>query len=208
MNSQATVARIQKVCARHFDVSVEAMKSPNRCRSIVRPRQIAMSLSRRITNQSLPEIGRRFGDRDHTTVLHAIRKIAELVEVDDVLKNDYEALQQEILEGVETTGSLESLAKQLAPIIAEEINLNFVIQIEQAKAKACKKKKVVMDTSELEPELLQAITCVAQNFTAYENACGTFGEKLRLERFIESFSHLRAIHREFENPKTHPEAKS
>ena len=208
MNSQPSIARIQKVCARRFGVSVKDMKSPNRSRSVARPRQMAMSLSRRLTGRSFPEIGRLFGGRDHTTVLHAIRKIADLVEVDDVLKNDFEALQQEILEGVETTGSLASLAKHLAPIIAEEINRNFIIQIEQFKAEACQEKEVVIVANEVEPELLQAISAAARAYEMYEDDKYTRGEPLSLQRFFNTFEKLREVHREFESPKTPRETKS
>lgn len=69
-----SIAVIQKVVARHFRVSVVDMQSQRRTAEVVLPRQVAMCLSKRLTLRSLPEIGRRFGGRDHTTVLHAVRK--------------------------------------------------------------------------------------------------------------------------------------
>jgi chromosomal replication initiator protein len=66
--------------------------SKRRSRSIARPRQVAMSLSKELTNHSLPEIGNAFGGRDHTTVLHACRKIKELREIDTDIREDYQNL--------------------------------------------------------------------------------------------------------------------
>lgn len=77
-----TVAEIQREVADLFVISVSEIKSDRRARHIVRPRQIAMYLSRELTPKSLPEIGRRFGDRDHTTVIHAIRTIERLITCD------------------------------------------------------------------------------------------------------------------------------
>ena len=85
---------IQKVVARHYDVSKNDLLSNRRTRVIVRPRQIAMYLSKQMTPRSLPEIGRRFGGRDHTTVLHAVRKIGELKEEDPKLSHEIELLQR------------------------------------------------------------------------------------------------------------------
>ncbi len=75
-------ANIQRVVAEHFKVSVHDILSARRTADIVRPRQIAMYLTKLLTLRSLPEIGRRFGGRDHTTALHAVRKIEALVERD------------------------------------------------------------------------------------------------------------------------------
>lgn len=84
---------IQKLVASHYNVSRADILSSRRTANVVRPRQIAMYLSKVLTLRSLPEIGRRFGGRDHTTVLHAVRKIEDLaskdhglVEVIDLLK--------------------------------------------------------------------------------------------------------------------------
>jgi chromosomal replication initiator protein len=68
--------------------------SPRRTRSIARPRQVAMFLSKRLTAKSLPEIGRRFGGRDHTTVIHAVRKIEELRSLDSQIAEDVELLRR------------------------------------------------------------------------------------------------------------------
>ncbi len=85
---------IQKVVARHYDVSKNDLLSNRRTRVIVRPRQIAMYLAKQMTPRSLPEIGRRFGGRDHTTVLHAVRKIGELKGEDPKLAHEIELLQR------------------------------------------------------------------------------------------------------------------
>lgn len=85
---------IQRVVARHFNVSKSDLLSSRRTRTIVRPRQIAMYLSKAMTPRSLPEIGRRFGGRDHTTVLHAVRKIEELIQGDRSLGDEIELLRK------------------------------------------------------------------------------------------------------------------
>jgi len=89
---------IQKVVARHYNVSKNDLLSNRRTRVIVRPRQIAMYLSKILTPRSLPEIGRRFGGRDHTTVLHAVRKIESLLAEDDKLSHEIELLKRLIHE--------------------------------------------------------------------------------------------------------------
>jgi chromosomal replication initiator protein len=89
---------IQKVVARQFNVSKNDLLSNRRTRVIVRPRQIAMYLSKIMTPRSLPEIGRRFGGRDHTTVLHAVRKIEELAGKDQQLAHEIELLKRLILD--------------------------------------------------------------------------------------------------------------
>lgn len=73
-----TVARIQSVVAEVCDVPLIEMTSQRRSREVARPRQVAMYLAKELTPRSLPEIGRRFGNRDHTTVMHAIRRIEQL----------------------------------------------------------------------------------------------------------------------------------
>ena len=85
---------IQKVVARHYNVSKADLLSSRRTRTIVRPRQIAMYLAKMLTPRSLPEIGRRFGGRDHTTVLHAVRKVEELMSGDRVLADEVELLKR------------------------------------------------------------------------------------------------------------------
>ncbi len=89
---------IQKVVARHFNVSKNDLLSNRRTRVIVRPRQIAMFLSKNLTPRSLPEIGRRFGGRDHTTVLHAVRKVEKMSADDDKLAHEIELLKRLITE--------------------------------------------------------------------------------------------------------------
>ena len=92
------VEDIQKVVARHYNVSKNELLSNRRTRAIVRPRQIAMYLAKVLTPRSLPEIGRRFGGRDHTTVLHAVRKIEDLVSNDQKLAREIELLKRLVLE--------------------------------------------------------------------------------------------------------------
>lgn len=89
---------IQKVVARHYEVARNDLLSNRRTRVIVRPRQIAMYLSKQLTPRSLPEIGRRFGGRDHTTVLHAVRKIESLIVEDPKLAQEIELLKRLIEE--------------------------------------------------------------------------------------------------------------
>jgi len=88
-NRMVTIENIQKTVAQYFKVKIEDILSSGRSRSIARPRQVAMSLSKELTNHSLPEIGKAFGGRDHTTVIHACRKIAELREEDSRIEEDY-----------------------------------------------------------------------------------------------------------------------
>lgn len=85
---------ILRVVTKHFGVNRADLLSSRRNRSIVRPRQIGMYLAKSLTSRSLPEIGRRFGGRDHTTVLHAIRKIDELIAVDLSIREDVEILKR------------------------------------------------------------------------------------------------------------------
>ncbi len=84
-----TIENIQKTVAEYYKLRVHDLLSTRRSRSVARPRQIAMSLAKELTNHSLPEIGDAFGGRDHTTVLHANRKIAELRETDMRIREDY-----------------------------------------------------------------------------------------------------------------------
>jgi chromosomal replication initiator protein len=87
---------IQKIVSRHYNVSKADLLSSRRTRTIVRPRQIAMYLSKTLTPRSLPEIGRRFGGRDHTTVLHAVRKVEEMMQGDQHLAEEIELLKRMI----------------------------------------------------------------------------------------------------------------
>ncbi len=100
-NSESRRVRIediQKIVARHFNVSKNELLSNRRTRAIVRPRQIAMYLAKVMTPRSYPEIGRRFGGRDHTTVLHAVRKIEEMTASDQKLAHEIELLKRLILD--------------------------------------------------------------------------------------------------------------
>jgi chromosomal replication initiator protein len=87
-----TLESIQKTVAEYFKVRVSELLAKKRTRSIARPRQIAMALAKELTSHSLPEIGESFGGRDHTTVLHACRKVAELKESDPRVAEDYRNL--------------------------------------------------------------------------------------------------------------------
>jgi chromosomal replication initiator protein len=87
-----SIENIQKVVADFFNLRPSDLLSPKRTRSIARPRQVAMALSKELTNHSLPEIGESFGGRDHTTVLYATRKVAELRAADYRFNDDYQAL--------------------------------------------------------------------------------------------------------------------
>jgi chromosomal replication initiator protein len=87
---------IQRVVARQYNVSRSDLLSSRRTANVVRPRQVAMYLSKTMTLRSLPEIGRRFGGRDHTTVLHAVRKIEALVGKDPVLADEVELLKRQL----------------------------------------------------------------------------------------------------------------
>ena len=89
-----TVEEIQRQVASHYQVRMGDMHSARRSRAVARPRQIAMYLSKQLTQHSLPDIGRRFGGRDHTTVLHAVRKVDELCAVDAGFKDDVEFLRR------------------------------------------------------------------------------------------------------------------
>jgi chromosomal replication initiator protein len=87
-----TVPNIQKIVADYYQVRLQDLLSKRRVRSLARPRQIAMSLSKELTEHSLPEIGDAFGGRDHTTVLHACRTIKKLCETDTRMRQDWEQL--------------------------------------------------------------------------------------------------------------------
>ncbi len=84
-----TIDNIQKIVAEYYKIRIADLLSKKRSRSIARPRQMAMALCKELTNHSLPEIGDAFGGRDHTTVIHACKKIAELKEEELMIKEDY-----------------------------------------------------------------------------------------------------------------------
>jgi chromosomal replication initiator protein len=91
-DKQVTIENIQKTVAEYFQIRTSDLTSAKRSRSIARPRQIAMTLAKELTNHSLPEIGNAFGGRDHTTVIHATRKVKELRESDARIAEDYSNL--------------------------------------------------------------------------------------------------------------------
>ena len=97
-NRQITVDNIQKTVADYYKIKMSDMHSKKRSRNVARPRQVAMALAKELTQLSLPDIGDAFGNRDHTTVLHACRTIAALREKDHDINRDYHMLEQ-VLKG-------------------------------------------------------------------------------------------------------------
>jgi len=97
-NRQITVDNIQKTVADFYKIKVSDMHSKKRSRNVARPRQMAMALAKELTQMSLPDIGDAFGNRDHTTVLHACRTIAARREKDHDINRDYHVLEQ-VLKG-------------------------------------------------------------------------------------------------------------
>jgi chromosomal replication initiator protein len=95
---RVTIEEIQKRVAEHFNIRVSDMHSARRARSVARPRQVAMYLAKQLTSRSLPEIGRKFGGRDHTTVMHAVRKVDELRAIDAGFAENVDLLRR-MLEG-------------------------------------------------------------------------------------------------------------
>ena len=93
-DKMVTVDNIKKTVAQHYNIKTSDLDSKRRTRSIARPRQVAMSLSKELTNHSLPEIGTYFGNRDHTTVIHACKKIKELRTEDTTLDESYRILER------------------------------------------------------------------------------------------------------------------
>lgn len=91
---RVSVEDIQKKVAEHFKIKLKDMLSARRDRQVARPRQVAMYLTKQLTSRSLPEIGRRFDNRDHTTVIHAVRKVEELMEIDSAFAEDVELLRR------------------------------------------------------------------------------------------------------------------
>ena len=89
---RVTMEEIQKRVAEHFQIRLSDMSSARRSRTVARPRQIAMYLAKQLTSRSLPEIGRAFGGRDHTTVIHAVRKVEELMKADVAFAEDVDLL--------------------------------------------------------------------------------------------------------------------
>ncbi len=93
-----TVDKIQNVVSNYFNIQLSEMLSQRRSRPLARPRQIAMYLSKKLTSRSLPEIGRRFANRDHTTVIHAVKTITRLSEQDDEMKKNIHQIKSLLLE--------------------------------------------------------------------------------------------------------------
>ncbi len=91
---KVTVEEIQRKVAEHYNIRLSDIIGPKRVRTIARPRQVAMFLAKRMTTRSLPEIGRRFGGRDHTTVMHGVRRIEELKAHDHQIAEDLELLRR------------------------------------------------------------------------------------------------------------------
>jgi chromosomal replication initiator protein len=91
---KVTVEEIQRKVSEHYNIRLSDLLGPKRVRTIARPRQVAMWLAKRMTTRSLPEIGRRFGGRDHTTVMHGVRRIEELKAGDSQLAEDIELLRR------------------------------------------------------------------------------------------------------------------
>ena len=89
-----TIENIQKTVAEYYKIKVSELLSKRRTRSLARPRQMAMALAKELTTHSLPEIGEAFGGKDHTTVLHACRKIKELVDSTTDMQEDYSNLMR------------------------------------------------------------------------------------------------------------------
>jgi chromosomal replication initiator protein len=87
-----TIEDIQKQVAGHYNIKVSDMHSARRARAVARPRQVAMYLSKRLTSKSLPEIGRRFGGKDHTTVMHAVKRVEEICKIDNDFAQDVDLL--------------------------------------------------------------------------------------------------------------------
>ena len=91
---RVTIEDIQKRVAEHYNIRLADMYSARRARAVARPRQVAMYLAKQLTSRSLPEIGRKFGGRDHTTVMHAVKKIDELRQADNTLSEDIDLLRR------------------------------------------------------------------------------------------------------------------
>jgi len=91
---KVTIEEIQKRVAEHFNIRIADMHSARRARAVARPRQIAMWLAKQLTTRSLPDIGRKFGNRDHTTVMHAVKKVEELKALDAAFCEDVDMLRR------------------------------------------------------------------------------------------------------------------
>ena len=96
-NKSINVEYIQNLVAQHFNLNIQELLSPRRSRSLARPRQIAMYLAKQYTTNSLPDIGRKFSNRDHTTVIHAVKKIDELIKKDNDIRQSISELKKKLL---------------------------------------------------------------------------------------------------------------
>ena len=96
-NKSINVEFIQNLVASHFNLNLQELLSPRRSRSLARPRQIAMYLSKQHTTNSLPDIGRKFSNRDHTTVIHAVKKIDELLKKDNEIRENVAEIKKKLL---------------------------------------------------------------------------------------------------------------
>ena len=97
-NRQIMIEDVLRTISGHFNVTRQDILSSRRHKTIVYPRQIGMYLAKILTSRSLPEIGRKFGGRDHTTVLHAVRKIERLIASDDSIKSSITSLENSLKE--------------------------------------------------------------------------------------------------------------
>ena len=97
-NKSINVESIQNIVAAHYNLNIDEMLSPRRSRSLARPRQIAMYLAKLHTTNSLPDIGRKFSNRDHTTVIHAVKKIGELMKKDNEIKENVMEIKKKFLQ--------------------------------------------------------------------------------------------------------------
>jgi len=96
-NKSISVESIQNLVASYFNLNIQELLSPRRSRSLARPRQIAMYLAKQYTTNSLPDIGRKFSNRDHTTVIHAVKKIDELIKKDNEIKESVIEIKKKLL---------------------------------------------------------------------------------------------------------------
>ena len=97
VNKAINVESIQKIVATYFNLNLQEMLSSRRSRSLARPRQIAMYLAKQNTTNSLPDIGRKFSNRDHTTVIHAVKKIEELMKKDNEIRQNVTEIKKRLL---------------------------------------------------------------------------------------------------------------
>ena len=95
-NRRITIDEIQNKVANYFNIKIDDLISSRRIRTFARPRQVAMYLTKKLTTRSLPEIGRKFGGRDHTTVIHAVKKIEELKQNNPKFDEDINLITQMI----------------------------------------------------------------------------------------------------------------